>query len=91
MIIKDNKITKSEKIYQFNESEYKSLLNESKNYGAEKTKEYIGFCWNNYIWEKNVGGAVEFINDLMRFLECRSDYIDNTYGLSFWSWLRENK
>lgn len=91
MEVKEVEVTKKEKIYELTESEYKELLNKARNYGAQKTKEYIGFCWNNYYWEKNIGGAISFINDLIRFLEYQSDSINNNYGLSFWNWLKENK
>ena len=83
--------TKKEKIYELTESEYEKLLNKARNYGAQKTKEYIGFCWNNYYWKKNIKGMTNFIRDLIYFLEDRSDSINNVYSLSFWDWLKRNK
>lgn len=91
MEVKEVEVIKKEKIYELTESEYEDNINVAKNYGAQKTKEYIGFCWNNYYWKKNLGGAVSFINDLMQFLGCQSDYIRNNYGLSFWDWLERNR
>lgn len=91
MEVKEVEVTKKEKIYELTESEYEDKINAARNYGAQKTKEYIGFCWNNYYWKKNLGGAVSFINDLMQFLGCQSDYIRNNYGLSFWDWLERNR
>lgn len=87
MEVKEVEVTKKEKIYELTESEYEDKINAARNYGAQKTKEYIGFCWNYYYKVKNFYGMTVFIRDLISFLECKTDYINNIYNLSFWEWL----
>lgn len=91
MEIKEIEISKKEKIYTLTESEYKNLKCKEREYGSRKTREYIGFCWNNYIWKKNIGGTVSFIEDLILFLQYNTNHIPNKYGLSLFEWLKNNK
>ena len=91
MEIKEIEITKKEKIYSLTESEYHELIREEREYGAEKTKEYIGFCYNNYPYnKKSMSGLISFVNDVIEFLE-GNDYIRNTNKLSFFEWLDDNR
>lgn len=95
MEIKEVEVTKKEKIYTLTEEEYVELQNKAKSYGARKTKEYIAFCFNHYVYSLKgrgcVGGLVEFASNLGRFVTDKTDYIENIYGLTFWDWLHENK
>lgn len=92
METREIEVTKTEKIYELTETEYKELITNSRSYGAIKTKEYIIFCYNNYIYKmKSVGGIIEFVVNLMDFVTCKSDYIPNTYRMSFWEWLENNR
>lgn len=92
MEVKEIEVTKTEKIYELTETEYKDLINHSRQYGSVKTKDYIIFSYNNFIYKlKSVGGIVEFVVDLMDFVTGKNDYIRNTYELSFWDWLENNR
>lgn len=91
MKVKEVEVTKKEKIYELTESEYNELINKERSYGARKTKEYIGFCWDNYYYELNIKGMMNFIRDLMYFVNNKNNYIDNIYDLSFWQWLERNR
>jgi hypothetical protein len=92
METREIEVTKTEKIYELTETEYKELINNSRSYGAIKTKEYIIFCYNNYIFpKKNINGIVNLVNDLMEFVICKTDYFPNIYKLSFWDWLENNR
>ena len=44
METREIEVTKTEKIYELTETEYKELINNSRSYGAIKTKEYIFFA-----------------------------------------------
>ena len=91
MEIKEIEITKKEKIYSLTESEYNELIQKEREYGAEKTKQYIGFCYNNYPYNKrSISGTVSWINAVCSFLE-GNNYIENIYGLSFFEWLDNNR
>lgn len=92
MEVKEVEVIKTEKIYKLSESEYKDLINDSRQYGSVKTKDYIIFSYNNFIYKtKSVGRIVEFVIDLMDFITGETDYIRNTYELSFWDWLENNR
>ena len=91
MEVKEIEIVKKEKVYTFTESELKDLKCEEREYGSRKTREYIMFCYNNYIWKMNVGGAVSFIKDLFKFLTYETNSIPNYYGWSLFEWLKRTK
>lgn len=90
MEVKEVEVIKKEKIYTLTESELNDLKCMCKEYGSRKTKEYIAFCYDNYIWKKNFSGVVDFINDLIDFLVGR-DYIPNKYNWSLFEWLEQNR
>lgn len=92
MEVKEVEVTKKEKIYELTESEYKKLIADSRKYGSLKTKDYIIFCYNNYIYKKTtVGGIIDFVKDLMDFVIDKNDYIRNVHELSFLEWLDRHK
>lgn len=86
MEIKEIEVVKKEKIYTFTESELKDLRCKEREYGSTKTREYIIFCYRNYIWKMNVGGIVSFIGDLFDFLTYKKDSIPNHYEYSLHEW-----
>lgn len=88
--ISDAKVTKNTKIYKFTEEELVSLQNRCKSYGFNKALDYIGFCYNNYIWRQNYRGLVLWARDLVHFVNHR-DYIPNHRSLSFDDYLEEYK
>lgn len=91
MEIKEIDVVKKEKVYMLTEQELTELKGKERAYGSRKTKEYIGFCWNNFYLQKNVGGCIGFIKRLLRFLEDREPDIPNTYGWSLSDWLKQNR
>lgn len=91
MEVKEVEVTKKEKIYTLTESELQDLKCECRTYGSRKTREYIGFCYNNYIWKRNIAGAVNFINDVILFLEYKNNGIPNHYNWSLFEWLEQNR
>ena len=52
MEVKEVEVVKKEKIYTLTESEFGDLKGKERAYGSRKTREYIIFCYNNYIWQK---------------------------------------
>ena len=91
MEVKEVEVTKKEKIYQLTESQYEELIVKEREYGSLKIKDYIIFCYNNFICEKNVYGILSFACDLMNFVTDKNDYTRNLYELSFWDWLKQNR
>lgn len=90
MEVKEVEVVKKEKIYTFTEDELQDLKCKERAYGSRKTREYIGFCWNNYIYKKNTGGVIGFINDVISFLQYEKDNIPNHYGYSLHEWRERN-
>ena len=81
MNVTEKEIVIKEKIYELTEDELEDLKNEWFNKGRKCVLNYIGECWNNYIWIKNIKGCSNFISDLLRFCEGRG-YIPNHYNTS---------
>ena len=84
-------VTKEIKMYTFTEDELRKFKSEQREYGSRKTIEYIAFCYKNYIYEFNVGGAVELCKDILNFVHAETTYIPNTYKLNFNDWLQRNR
>lgn len=92
MEVKEVEVIKKEKIYELTQSEYEKLIADSRKYGSNKTKEYIIFCYNNFVYKKTtVCGIIDFVKDLMDFVIDKNDYIRNVYKLSFWNWLEQHR
>lgn len=89
MEVKEVEITKKEKIYSFTESELEELKCEERTYGSNKTREYILFCYNNYIWKKNLKGLLNFISSIIPFLEGKTNVIENNFGYSLHEWRKK--
>ena len=89
MEVKEVEITETAKIYELTESEFKDLKRECRAYGSRKTRQYIAFCYLNYKLKMNLGGLIEFVSDLSKFLG-GYDYIPNTYGWDLFVWLDSN-
>ena len=91
MEVKEVEVVKKEKIYTLTESELDDLKCKERTYGSWKTREYIIFCYNNYIWQKNIKGIANFIRDLLDFLTYEKRVIPNQYDLSLFEWLKQNR
>ena len=91
MEVREVEVTKKEEIVTMTKEEYNTLIRKERAYGARKTKQYIAFCYLNYKLKMNLGGIVQFIDDLSKFLSATNDYIENTYGWNFWTWLEHNR
>lgn len=58
--------------------------------GVEITKKYIVFCWNNYTYANNEFlGRVEFVNDVIDFVQGNKPYIPNRYAKTFEQFCQE--
>lgn len=91
MEVKEVEVTKKEKIYTFTESELDDLKRDERAYGSRKTREYIVFCYNNYIWKKNLKGLLNFVEDLIPFLTYENKSIPNQYGYSLHEWRKADE
>lgn len=92
MEVKEVEVTKTEKIYTLSEKEYNDLLCKERAYGARKTKEYLGFAFQNYRYRLvSLAGITEFMSDLVKFITYQAEGIPNTRGWSFFDWLKNNR
>lgn len=91
MKVEEVDVVQKTKIYTLTEEELQDFKCKERAYGSRKTREYIGFCYNNYIWKRNIGGVVNFINDVLSFLEYKNDGIPNSYNWSLFEWLEQDR
>ena len=91
METKEIKVSKIIKQYTLTEDEYHNLINNSREYGSRKTKEYIIFCTKYYKLKLNFGGMAKFIEDIIDFVTGNRNYIPNLYNKTFFEWLDEHR
>lgn len=91
METKEIKVSKTIKQYTLTEDEYHNLINNSREYGSRKTKEYIIFCTKYYKLKLNFGGMAKFIVDIIDFVTGNRNYIPNLYNKTFFEWLDEHR
>ena len=91
METKEIKVSKIIKQYALTEDEYHNLINNSREYGSRKTKEYIIFCTKYYKLKLNFGGMAKFIEDIIDFVTGNRNYIPNLYNKTFFEWLDEHR
>lgn len=91
MEIQEIKVRQTVKKYILTEDEYHSLINQNRKYGSRKTKEYIIFCIEYYMFELNVCGRQELIQDIIDFVAGNRNDIPNLDNKIFFEWLDENR
>lgn len=91
METKEIKVSKTIKQYTLTEDEYHNLINNSREYGSRKTKEYIIFCTKYYKLKLNFGGMAKFIEGIIDFVTGNRNYIPNLYNKTFFEWLDEHR
>ena len=91
METKEIEVSKTIKQYTLTEDEYHNLINNNREYGSRKTKEYIIFCLKYYKLKLNLDGTAKFIEDIIDFATGNRNYIPNLYNKTFFEWLDEHK
>ena len=91
METKEIEVSKTIKQYILTEDEYHNLINNNREYGNRKTKEYIIFCLKYYKLKLNTYGMAKFIEDLVDFITENKNYISNLYNKTFFEWLDEHR
>lgn len=91
METKEIEVPKTIKQYTLTEDEYHNLINNNREYGSRKTKEYIIFCLKYYRFKLNFCGMGELIKDVANFITGNKDGIPNLYNKNFFEWLDENR
>lgn len=89
METKEIEVSKTIKQYILTEDEYNNLINNNREYGSRKTKEYIIFCLKYYKLKLNFGGMAKLIEDIVDFVTGNRNYIPNLYNKTFIEWLDE--
>lgn len=75
-------------IYEISKEELESIKRDERNNGRYDIIGYIGFALKNYRYELNLGGLSELVSDLCDFVTDKTNTIQNTYGYSFFEWLK---
>lgn len=91
MEIQEMEVHQTVKKYILTEDEYHSLINQNREYGSKKTREYIIFCIEYYKFELNDRGRQELIQDIIDFVAGNRNNIPNLDNKNFFEWLEENK
>ena len=91
METKEIEVSKTIKQYILTEDEYHNLINNNREYGSRKNKEYISFCIKYYRFELNVPGRQELIQDVIDFVTGNRNDIPNLYNKNFFEWLDEHR
>lgn len=91
MEIQEMEVRQTVKKYILTEDEYHSLINQNREYGSKKTREYIIFCIEYYKLELNDCGRQELIQDIIDFVAGNRNNIPNLDNKNFFEWLEENR
>ena len=91
METKEIEVSKTIKQYILTEDEYHNLINNNREYGSRKTKEYIIFCIKYYKLKLNLGGIAKLIENIIDFITGNRNYIPNLYDKTFSEWLDEHR
>lgn len=91
MEIQEMKVRQTVKKYILTEDEYHSLINQNREYGSKKIREYIIFCIEHYHFELNDYGRKELIQDIIDFVAGNRNNIPNLGNKNFFEWLEENR
>lgn len=91
METKEIEVSKTIKQYTLTEDEYHNLINNNREYGSRKIKEYIGFCIKYYRLKLNLYGMQELIMDIIDFITGNRNDIPNLHNKTFFKWLDEHR
>ena len=91
MKTKEIEVSKTIQQYILTEDEYHNLINNNREYGSRKTKEYIIFCLKYYKLKLNFGGMTKLIEDIVDFVTGNRNYIPNLYNKTFFEWLDKHR
>lgn len=91
MEIQEMKVRQTVKKYILTEDEYHSLINQNREYGSKKIREYIIFYIEYYKFELNDYGRQELIQDIIDFVAGNRNNIPNLDNKNFFEWLEENR
>lgn len=89
MKIKEMESIKKEKIYELTEDELKQIIKSSYELSRIHLKEYVYFCFNNYIYEMNIGGICKFCPEIFGLLS-NNKIIRNKENLSYKDYKAKN-
>lgn len=82
-------ITTEQVVYEISKEELESIKREERNKGRYDIIYYIAFALKNYLYEINIAGMRNIIDDLIDFVLDRTNTISNTYGYSFRDYVKK--
>lgn len=80
----------SEEFYEISKEELEKIKKQERARGRSELAEYILFCYSNYILKMNLGGLLEFLKEILGFLNREKDGISNKYEISFFEYIKKN-
>lgn len=81
-------VTESKVFYEISEDELNKIKREERAKGRQDVAEYIDFAYCNYIYKINIGGAFDFIKDVIKFCRFEINNIDNNYKYNFFDFVK---
>ncbi len=82
-------ITESKVFYEISEDELNEIRREERAKGRQDVAEYIDFAYCNYIYKMNIGGAIGFIERVIKFCRFEINNIDNHYKYNFFDFVKK--
>lgn len=89
MIEKVINVTEEKIIIELTKEELEEIKKKQRKLGRDDIAGYIAFSLKNYKLKMNLGGLLEFVPNLIDFLNKDTEYIPNTFRYTFSDYLNE--
>ena len=86
----NKEVTSSQEFYEISQKELDEIKSFERDKGRTEIATYILYCYTNYIYKMNIGGAMEFIKDVLDFLARKKDEIPNKHNVTFFDFIKKN-
>lgn len=87
----EKQITVSEEFYEISKEELEKMKKSERARGRSELANYILFCFSNYIFKTNIGGLLEFLKELLSFLDRKEDKISNICEINFFDYVKKEE
>lgn len=82
-------VTEEKIIIEITKEELEEIKKKQRKLGRDDVAGYIAFSLKNYKLKMNLGGAFEFVHNLIDFLNKDTEYMPNTFEYTFSDYLNE--
>ena len=82
-------VTQEQIVYEISEEELNKIKQKMIERGRKEVLQYLSFTIRNYHIKMNFGGATHFLGELIDFICGQTNTIKNTFGYSFWDYIKQ--